>query len=95
MMELRLKLIQLRNNLFGPKISDDEIAFLRLRAALEGWSDWLMWVEAVKSTKKRRWWLYYLKEGLITVYTPEIAEQDAALEELGVYDDDDPFEIDR
>jgi len=87
MLNLRIKAIQLRNNIFGPKVTDEEIVLLRTRADLEGWTDWLELVEATKSTRKRRWLLRYIIDGRILVYVHEIDGDDP-------YEDEDPWQQD-
>ena len=80
----------LLERILGPKVTDDEIIELELRAAREGWYEVL---EALLTTRKtqraRRFLLAYLRDGLITV---EVHVFEFQAREEDVYEDPDPYE---
>jgi hypothetical protein len=73
-----------RDHLFGPVVTSDDLFTLEFRAFNEGWHEWLNLVMDMKSTRKRRWMLAYLRDNIITVRVKEIRED--------VYEDEDPYE---
>ena len=92
--DLHVKAIQIRNNIFGPPYSEEEITFLRTRADVEGWADWLAEVEAIRSRRKRRWLIRYILSGaiFITAYTVAEDEEGNLVVVDDPYEDDDPWE---
>lgn len=84
-LDVQIKAIKVRNNLFGPPYTEAEITWLRTRADVEGWSDWLAQIESMRSRRKRRWMLRYVLMG--AVFVAKSPNQDP-------YEDDDPFELD-
>lgn len=71
-----------RDRLFGPTITEEDHAFLQIRADIEGWMPLLAQVYAMKSRRKQRWFLAYIRDGLILVYP--VGEDP--------YEDDDPWQ---
>lgn len=74
--------------LFGPKVTDDEIINLEIRAVSEDWYEVLcVLLDQAKNRRAKRFVLAYLRDGLMTV---EVHYVDLAPED--VYQDDDPYE---
>lgn len=74
----------LRDHLFGPRVTDDEILELEHRAVVDGWDDWFRLIIGQRNAYKRRWLLAYLRDGVITVTVHTRISPD--------WDDDDPYE---
>jgi hypothetical protein len=81
--DLHIKLIQARNNIFGPPYTQEDIVLLRTRADVEGWPDVLDRIEKMKPKRRRRLWISYLLSGAVTIIP--LAEGDP-------YEDDNPWE---
>lgn len=74
--------------LFGPKVTDDEIINLEIRAVSEDWYEVLeILLSRAKSRRAERLLLAGLRDGWIEI---EVFEVDLAPED--VYQDDDPYE---
>lgn len=84
MLELRLRLIRLRNFLFGPPYTSDDVAFLRVQANAEEWTDVLAMIQDMPR-KQRRWWVNHLLTGKAQVITVPVYSDP--------YHDDDPYEM--
>lgn len=72
-----------RDDLFGPKVSADEILELEMRSIAEGWETWFYMILGNRNRRKRRWLLAYLRDGVIRVMI-DTGED--------VYEDDNPWE---
>lgn len=77
----------LRERIFGPRITRDQILDLEIRATAEGWYDVLIWAMAMQPMGKRElnWFLADLRDGNIEVTVLEAPDD--------VYFDPDPFEL--
>lgn len=88
MLDLRLKAIELRNNVFGPPYTEDDLTYLRTRADVENWTGFLETILETPKRRTRRWWIRHLLDGKILVYATSQSGDDP-------YEDEDPWELDR
>lgn len=72
----------LKERILGPKVTRDDILLLRTRADMEGWRDWFDQICSIHNKRKRKWFVAYLRDGLITIEVHEIR----------LVEDDDPYE---
>jgi hypothetical protein len=79
-LDLRIATLKLRNRLFGPPYTAEDMTLLRTRADVEGWTDILERLQLIRSRRRRRLWIHYLSSGVITVQSDD------------PYQDDDPFQ---
>jgi hypothetical protein len=83
-LDIRIQAIRLRNHVFGPPYTRNDIDFLRIQANEEEWLDVLDMIQAMPR-RQRRWWVDHLLSGKAQVITVPVGDP---------YDDDDPFECD-
>lgn len=77
----------LREQVFGPRLTQDDVIEIELRATREGWYELLLvMLDGKRSARAKRFLLAHLRDGVIqvAVYEIDLTED--------VYEDTDPYE---
>lgn len=72
------------DNIFGPKITGDELIAIEARAVCDDWYDWFQHILQMRSQRKRNWLLAFIRDDVITIHVHTVY--------LDAYDDEDPYE---